>query len=76
MTTAYIDIACNLFDPAAVRLKQTGLDNDFKRQIHMDPKIRDGVPVRDYLRKMDRAGIEHSRLIAVRCGDFECSSLV
>jgi uncharacterized protein len=68
--SGYVDIVCNLFDPTAVRLQQTGLDEDFKRQVRMDPKIRGGVPVRDYLRKMDRAGIERSLLAAVRCGDL------
>lgn len=67
----HIDIVCNLFDPMAVRLNQTGLDEEFKGQVGMDPKIRGGVSVRDYLRKMDRAGIERSLLIAVRCGDLK-----
>ena len=70
LAPGYVDIVCNLFDPTAVRLKQTGLDENFKQQVRMDPKIRGGVPVRDYIRKMDRAGIEHSLLIAVRCGDL------
>ena len=65
-----IDIICNLFDPRSVRLKQTGLDEEFKKQIRMDPKIRGGVPMPEYLRKMDRAGIERSLLAAVRCGDL------
>jgi predicted TIM-barrel fold metal-dependent hydrolase len=65
-----IDIVCNLFDPASVRLGQTGLDDDFKAQVRMDPKIRGGVPMRTYLRMMDRAGIERSLLIAVRAGDL------
>jgi predicted TIM-barrel fold metal-dependent hydrolase len=65
-----IDIVCNLFDPASVRLGQTGLDDGFKAQVRMDPKIRGGVPTRTYLRMMDRAGIERSLLIAVRAGDL------
>jgi predicted TIM-barrel fold metal-dependent hydrolase len=65
-----IDIVCNLFDPSSVRLGQTGLDEEFKAQVRMDPKIRGGVPMRDYLRRMDRAGIERSLLIAVRAGDL------
>jgi len=66
----YIDIVCNLFDPVAVEQGQTGLDDAFKDQIRMDPAIRNGVTVRDYIRKMDRAGIERSLLIAVRAGDM------
>jgi predicted TIM-barrel fold metal-dependent hydrolase len=68
--TGYIDIVCNLFDPASVRLKQNGLDDEFKRQVRMDPAIRGGVTMPQYLKRMDRAGIERSLLIAVRAGDL------
>ncbi|MGA0707779.1 MAG: amidohydrolase family protein [Steroidobacteraceae bacterium] len=68
--TGYIDIVCNLYDPIAVRKGQTGLDNTFKRQVRMDRRLWRGVPVSDYLRRMDRAGIERSLLIAVRAGDL------
>jgi len=67
----FIDIVCNLFDPMAVEQGHTGLDDDFKEQIRMDPLVRDGVPIPDYIRKMDRAGIERSLLIAVRAGDLK-----
>jgi hypothetical protein len=66
----YIDIVCNLYDREAVRRGQTGLDDAFKRQVRMDRRMWDGVTVSDYLRRMDRAGIEHSLLIAVRAGDL------
>lgn len=66
-----IDIVCNLFDPEAVRLGQTGLDDKFKEQVRMDPKVRKGVSAADYIKKMDRAGIERSLLIAVRAGDLK-----
>jgi len=66
----YIDIVCNLYDPTAVRLGQTGLDEEFKRQVRMDSALWGGIPVSQYLRKMDRAGIERSLLIAVRAGDL------
>lgn len=65
----YIDIVCNLYDPQAVRQGQTGLDQQFKRQVRMERRLWGGVPVSDYLRRMDRAGIERSLLIAVRAGD-------
>ena len=68
--TGSIDIVCNLFDPESVRLGQTGLDEAFKEQVRMDPAIRGGVPVTDYLARMDRAGIERSLLVAVRAGDL------
>ncbi len=68
--TGSIDIVCNLYDPTSVRLGQTGIDTDFKRQVRMDPKLWGGVSVSNYLRMMDRAGIERSLLIAVRAGDI------
>ena len=65
-----IDIVCNLFTEREVRLGQTGLDDTFKTQIRMPEAIRGGVPIEDYLAKMDRAGIARSLLIAVRAGDL------
>ncbi len=66
----YIDIVCNLYDPESVKKDQTGIDRNFKQKVRMDPKLWGGITVSDYLRKMDRAGIERSLLIAVRAGDL------
>ena len=68
--SGHIDIVCNLYDREAVRRGQTGLDATFKKQIRMDRRIWGGVPVSDYLRRMDRAGISRSLLVAVRAGDL------
>jgi predicted TIM-barrel fold metal-dependent hydrolase len=65
-----IDIVCNLFTPDEVRNGQTGLDDDFKSQVRMADAMRDGVTIPDSLAKLDRAGIDRSLLIAVRCGDL------
>ncbi len=65
-----IDIVCNPFTPEEVRNGQTGLDATFKSQVRMPEEMRDGVPMEAYLAKMDRAGIDRSLLIAVRCGDL------
>ena len=65
-----IDIVCNLYTPREVRLGQTGIDATFKKQIRMSAKMRKGITISDYLKRMDRAGIEHSLLIAVRAGDL------
>ena len=65
-----IDIVVNLFTPQEVELGQTGLDEDFKKQVRMPAEMRDGVTIPDYIRKMDQAGIERSLLIAVRAGDI------
>ncbi len=66
-----IDIVCNLFTPLEVANNQTGLDEEFKKQVRMSDAMRGGVEIFDYLAKMDRAGIDRSLLIAVRCGDLK-----
>lgn len=65
-----IDIVCNLFTPQEVEQGQTGLDEDFKKQVRMPEDMRGGVTIKNYLKRMDRAGIERSFLIAVRAGDL------
>jgi predicted TIM-barrel fold metal-dependent hydrolase len=65
-----IDIVCNLFTEQEVRLKQTGLDEDFMEQIRMPKDMRNGVSIDDYIVKMTDADVEHSLLIAVRAGDL------
>ena len=65
-----IDIVCNLFTPQEVENGQTGLDEEFKKQVRMTEDMRGGVTIENYLEKMDRAGIERSLLIAVRAGDL------
>ena len=65
-----IDIVVNLFTPQEVEKKQTGLDEDFKEQVRMPKEMRGGVTIKQYLEKMDLAGIERSLLIAVRAGDI------
>ena len=68
--SGFIDIVCNIYTPEAVQNGWTGLDDNFKRQVRMAPEMFGGVTTDDYLRKMDRAGIERSLLIAVRAGDL------
>jgi len=68
--SGYIDFVCYLYDLEAVRKGQTGIDSAFKKQVRMDRRLWGGIPVSEYLRKMDRAGIERSLLIAVRAGDM------
>jgi uncharacterized protein len=66
--TGAIDIVCNLFTPYEVEHGQTGFDPRFMGQVRMPEHMRTGVPVEQYLRMMDEAGVEHSLLIAVRGG--------
>ena len=70
IVAGFIDIVCNVFTPEAVRENRTGVDENFKVQVRMPPAMRPGVKMADYLKKMDRAGIERSLLIAVRAGDL------
>ena len=56
-----IDIVVNLFTPQEVELGQTGLDEDFKKQVRMPEEMRSGVTIDQYLVKMDHAGIEKSQ---------------
>ena len=65
-----IDIVCCYYTPEALNAGHSSLDKYFKTQIRMAPESRDGVSIPDYLKKMDRAGIERSFLIAVRAGDL------
>lgn len=65
-----IDIVCNLFTPEAVRKRQLGIGPDFMAQIRMPEAYRNGVEVEDYIKIMDRAGVDISFLIAARAGDF------
>jgi predicted TIM-barrel fold metal-dependent hydrolase len=69
MTDGHIDIVCNLFTPEAVSAGLTGLDDAFKAQVRMPEAMRPGVSIDQYIAKMDRAGVERSLLIAIRCGD-------
>ena len=64
-----IDIVVNAFTPVEVAAGQTGFDATFMEQVRMPVSIRSGVALEDYLRRMDRAGIERSLLIAVRAGE-------
>ncbi|HCL94637.1 MAG TPA: amidohydrolase [Gammaproteobacteria bacterium] len=64
-----IDIVVNAFTPQEVENNQTGFDANFMAQVRMPEEMRGGVPIEDYLRKMDAAGIERSLLIAVRAGE-------
>jgi predicted TIM-barrel fold metal-dependent hydrolase len=68
--SGFIDIVCNLFTPEEVGNGQTGLDDEFKAQVRMPEDMRGGVTIEDYLKRMDKAGIERSLLIAARCGDL------
>ena len=68
--TGYIDIVCNPYTAYVAENGLMGIDQDFMEQIRMPLEMRGGVEIDEYLKKMDRAGIEHALLIAHRCGDL------
>ena len=68
--SGYIDIVCNPFTPWVVEQGLMGVDEDFKKQVRMAGDAKMGVEIEDYLKMMDKAGIERSLLIAHRCGDL------
>ncbi|WP_372621914.1 amidohydrolase family protein [Falsiroseomonas sp.] len=76
--TAYgtIDIVVNVFTPEAFAEGRIPTDSRFREQVRTRQDDRKGVSIEDYLRKMDRAGIERSFLIAVRCGDLRVKGSV
>ncbi|MEQ9010600.1 amidohydrolase family protein [Algiphilus sp.] len=65
-----VDIVCNPFTSQELDKGQTGFDRTFMTQVRMPSEMHDGVSMRDYIDKMDRAGIGRSLLIAVRAGDM------
>jgi len=65
-----IDIVVNVTTPDLIKKGNSPSDNTFKNQVRQSKAIRQGVTMSEYLKKMDRAGIERSLLIAVRAGDM------
>jgi predicted TIM-barrel fold metal-dependent hydrolase len=65
-----IDIVCLPHTPREVADDQTGVDATFMDKVRMTPQMRRGIPLEDYVGRMDRAGIEQSLLVAPRCGDL------
>lgn len=65
-----IDIVCNVHTPETIKANQFGADEYFMKKVRMSEQVRAGVPMEQYVEKMDRAGIERSLLIAMRGGDM------
>lgn len=65
-----IDIVVNVTTPDLIKKGSSPSDSTFKDQVRQSKAIRQGVTMSEYLKKMDRAGIERSLLIAVRAGDM------
>lgn len=68
-TKGSIDIVVNLRTPREMGTGLNPTDETFRKQTRQsDPALITGVEVEDYLRKMDRAGIERSILCAIKSG--------
>ena len=68
-----IDIVVNMYTPeimAAESFRRMTVSD----QVRMESDHRTGLRHEEYIGKMDRAGIERSLLIAVRCGDRRMST--
>src|ERR1700733_6229634 len=70
MEAGAIDIVCNVTTPVDAKDRQIGMDQHFMDKVRMSPEVGNGLPLEQYVEKMDRAGIERSLLIAVRAGDL------
>ncbi len=64
-----IDIVCNPFTPLEVA-RSRSVSTILLREGACPEDARAGLPMAEYVAKMDRAGIERSLLIAVRAGDL------
>ena len=71
-----IDIVVNVFTPEAVAEDRIATDADFGSKVRLKSEYDQGITMEKYLEKMDRAGIERSLLIAVRCGDLRVKGSV
>ena len=60
----------NVVTPRAFAEKRIPTDDDFRAKVRLNSPYHRGIAIEDYIAKMDRAGIERSFLIAVRCGDL------
>ncbi len=65
-----IDIVVNVYTPEAFAEGRIPTDDGFREKVGVKQPYRRGVTLEQYLEKMDRAGIERSLLVAVRCGDL------
>ena len=65
-----IDAVVHLFTPESFERGEIANDDNFRAKVRIKPEDRQGVSIEEYIKKMDRAGIERSFLIANRNGDL------
>ena len=65
-----IDIVVNMYTPDIIAEGRVPTDENFRDKVRIEHGHRRGLTLEQYIEKMDRAGIERSFLVAVRCGDL------
>ena len=65
-----IDIVVNMYTPDIIAEGRVPTDENFRDKVKVKQGHRRGLTLEQYIEKMDRAGIERSFLVAVRCGDL------
>jgi len=65
-----IDIVVNMYTPDVIAEIGLPTDENFRDKVRVAQDHRRGLTLEQYIEKMDRAGIERSFLIAIRCGDL------
>jgi predicted TIM-barrel fold metal-dependent hydrolase len=65
-----VDIVVNMYTPDIIGEGRVPTDENFRDKVRVAQDHRHGLTLEQYIEKMDRAGIERSFLIAVRCGDL------
>ncbi len=65
-----VDIVVNMYTPEIVAEGRAPTDENFRDKVRVEKSHRGGLTLDQYIEKMDRAGIERSLLVAVRCGDL------
>ena len=71
-----IDAVVNVYTPESYELGAVGTDDNFRVKTRQASANSKGVPIEDYLKQMDAAGIERSFLIANRSGDLRVKGSV
>ena len=65
-----VDIVVNMYTPEIIAEGRAPTDENFRDKVRVERGHRRGLTLEQYIEKMDRAGIERSLLVAVRCGDL------
>jgi len=65
-----VDIVVNMYTPEIIAEGRAPTDESFRDKVRVEQSHRQGLTLEQYIEKMDRAGIERSLLVAVRCGDL------